>query len=496
MPEMDGFEVCRRLKEDETTRDIPLIFITSARDVGERMEGLRLGAVDFVNKLFRPEELLARVRTHLELGRLRANLEALVAERTAELRTANNRLQEELAQRRLIEQALRESEERFRNLADTAPVAIWVTDPDRLGSFFNKSALTFTGRTIERLLGNRWIELVHPDERDSVCSLYHSAVLSRRPFRMECRMRRADGQYRWVLNTGIPRFVDHVYVGHIGTVVDTTDLKLSHEQMLATQKLESLGALAAGIAHDFNNMLGAIFAESDVALLETTPDSPGRQNIERIKLVAVRASEIVKLLIAYAGGTSVAMEELDLSRIVEEMVHLLDGSISEKAVLRTTLAKDLLVRANAAQIQQVVLNLVKNAAEALEGREGLIAIATERVYVGRPPASEGPTGLPEGEYVRLVVSDTGCGMNQEVQSRALDPFYTTKFLGRGLGLAVVQGILRSHSGHIQILSKPGTGSTFQILLPYAGAVSEETKASRKRVTPSPFTSLLAQTYTR
>jgi signal transduction histidine kinase len=312
---------------------------------------------------------------------------------------------------------------------------------------------------------------------------------------MECRLRRADGQYRWVLNTGIPRFVDHVYVGHIGTVVDTTDLKLSHEQMLATQKLESLGALAAGIAHDFNNMLGAIFAESDVALLETTSDSPGRQNIERIKTVAVRASEVVKLLIAYAGGTDMAMEEVDLSRLVEEMLHLLESSISERAVLRTTLAKDLLVRANAAQIQQVVLNLVKNAAEALEGREGLIAMTTERVYIGLPPAAEGPTGLPAGEYVRLVVSDTGCGMNQEVQSRALDPFYTTKFLGRGLGLAVVQGILRSHGGHIQILSKPGKGSTFQILLPYAGVASEQTKASRKRVTPSPFTSLLAQTYT-
>jgi two-component system cell cycle sensor histidine kinase/response regulator CckA len=349
---------------------------------------------------------------------------------------------------------------------------------------------------MEQLVGNRWAELIHPDDRHGICSAYHSAFAARRPFRMECRMKRADGQYRWVLNTGIPRFVDRTFVGHIGTVVDTTDLKLSHEQLLATQKTESLGALAAGIAHDFNNMLGVMFAESDVALLETTLVSPARQNVERIKAVAVRASEIVKLLIAYAGGTDVAMENVDLSLIVEEMIELLRDSISERAMLRTSLAKDLLVRANAAQIRQVVLNLIKNGAEALEGRDGLIAVAAERVYIGRPPAPEGPTEAPEGEYVRLLVSDTGCGMTQEVQARALDPFYTTKFLGRGLGLAVVQGILRSHGGYIQILSKHGAGSTFQVLLPCARLASEQIEASARRVTPSPFTSLLAQTYTR
>jgi len=496
MQGMDGFEVCRRLKDYEHTRDIPVMFITSGREVEERVEGLRLGAVDFINRFFRPEELLARVRTHLELGRLRADLEKQVAQRTAELRKANERLKEELAQRKLTEQALRESEARFRNLADTAPVGIWVTDPNGQALFYNKSALTFTGRTMEDLTGDRWTELVHPDDRDGVCAAYCSAVVARRPFRMECRMLRADGQYRWVLNTGIPRFVDRIYVGHIGTVVDTTDLKLTHEQMLATQKVESLGALAAGIAHDFNNVLGVIFAESDVALLEATSDSPGRQNVERIKAVAVRASEIVKLLIAYACGTESPREKVDLSLIVGEMLDVLPGSISERAVMRTSLANNLLIRANAEQIQQVVMNLIKNAAEALEGRDGLIAVAAERVYIGRPPAPQGPTEVPEGEYVRLLVSDTGCGMTQEVQARALDPFYTTKFLGRGLGLAVVQGILRSHGGHIQILSRHGAGSTFQILLPYAQLTSELIKESPRRVTPSPFTSVLAQTYTR
>jgi signal transduction histidine kinase len=167
------------------------------------------------------------------------------------------------------------------------------------------------------------------------------------------------------------------------------------------------------------------------------------------------------------------------------MVDLLHGSISDRAVLHTNLAKNLLVRANAAQMRQVILNLFKNAGEALEGRDGLIAISTERVHVDRSPVPDDSTGPPEGDYVRLLVSDTGCGMTQEVQARAFDPFYTTKFLGRGLGLAVVQGILRSHGGHIQVLSKQGTGSTFQILLPWARSASGETKPLVRRAPTEP-----------
>jgi len=466
MPGIDGFEVCRRLKANEKTRDVPLIFISAARDVDERIEGLRLGAVDFVNKLFQPEELLARVRTHLELSRLRADLEKQVEQRTAELRAANARLQSELAERLLAVQALRESEERFRNLANTAPVGIWATGPDQLASFFNKTALAFLGRSIGELRGGRWTERVHPEDVDKVYSTYVSAVETRSPFRIEYRMRRADNQYRWVLNTGVPRFVNSVYVGHIGTVIDTTDLKRSHEQMLATQKLKSLGVLAAGIGHDFNNMLGAIFAESDLAMTEVLPGSPVSEGLERIKGVAVRASEIVKLLLTYAGGTEISMEEVDISVLVEEMLQLLKGSFPKQVTLRTRLATNLpLIRGNAGQLRQVVLNLILNALEALEHQEGTIVVATARMQPSQSSVRGDEQARREGDYVRLVVSDTGCGMTEEVYSKAFDPFYTTKFLGRGLGLAVVEGILRSHGGSINVRSAPGMGSTFELFLP-------------------------------
>jgi PAS domain S-box-containing protein len=609
MPSVDGFTVCRLLKASAETRDIPIIFLSSARDLDDCVEGLRLGGVDFISKPFRREELLARVETHLELARLRAQLDRRVAERTDELRAANERLQVELAERKRVERALRESEERtrlamqagrihtfawrpamdrvrlpgslagspgpaagrssdtstayfqrvhpddrecllrtiagltpaddsydteyrvirpngvayfresaralfdnggrlvrligmvaditerkqaevalreseerFRNMADTAPVIIWMTDPDKKLTFCSQRGLTFTGRSMEQLAGTGWLAMVHPEDLERLGPHYSELSEARKSFQFECRMRDAAGNYCSVLATGVPRFMaEGAFAGYIGTLVDITDLKRNQERMLENQKLESLGVLAAGIAHDFNNLLGSIFAESDVALSEVPPDSPARDSIERIGAVAIRASEIVNLLMAYAGagGEDRAFADVDLSLLVQEMIQLLKVSISKKALLEIRLSDELLpIRANAPQIRQVLLNLITNASEALENREGLISVTTEPLRIGGESQVDGK--LPEGDYARLVVADTGSGMTAEAQAKAFDPFYTTKFLGRGLGLAAVQGIVRSHGGAINVVSAPGRGTTFEVLLPCAGrdaGDSESTSSS-------------------
>jgi PAS domain S-box-containing protein len=446
MPGIDGFEVCRRVKQNPDTRDIPVMFLSASGELQQRVEGIRLGAVDFVTKPFQREELLARVRTHLELSLLRANLEKKVAERTAELR---------------------ESEERFRTMADAAPIMIWTAGIDKLCTFVNKRWLEFTGRSLLAELGNGWAEGIHPDDVERCLAAYHSAFDARRDFEMEYQLRRADGDYRWVLDRGVPTFSGAVFAGYIGSATDITDIKRQHHRMLATQKLESLGVMAAGVAHDFGNLLTGIFCDVDLALSELPPGSRGREYIERIGTRATYATEIVDLLMTSAGGGAgpEVIEPVDLSSLVKQLIRLMSVSISHRAVIRTDLADDLPpVKGNAGQLRQVVMNLITNASDALDGETGVITVTTNKTRLGRLVASDFDT-LPGGEYVRLVVSDTGCGMSPETYSRIFDQFFTTKSSGRGLGLAVVRGIVRSHRGAINVASTPGAGTTFEVFFP-------------------------------
>ena len=405
----------------------------------------------------------------------RDELEHRIAESTTDLRMEKCKLETELAKRILDEMALRESETLIREVANSAPVGIWITDAAKRVSFLNATSLAFAGRSSADLLGDNWTDLLHPEDVERVFSAYSTAVERRVAFRAECRLRRADGQYRWMLNTGVPRFVNGLFVGYIGTISDTTDLKRNYEETVATQKFESLGVLAAGIAHDFNNILSAVFAESDLALAEIPPNTLAAESIERIKTVAVRASEIVKLLQTYAGGTEVSMEEVDFSDIVEDVIRHLRGEISPKATLHTSLAKGLRLWANAEQIRLAVSNLMMNASEALEGREGSIDVGTSRVHLSEAMVRLYSGRLRAGDYLRLSVRDTGHGVLEHARVKIFDPFYSTKFLGRGMGLAVVQGILRSHRGGIGLVAAPGAGATFEVLFPCFREHSESTR---------------------
>ena len=360
---------------------------------------------------------------------------------------------------------MRESEERFRNMADTAPVMIWVTGPDKLCTFFNKHWLDFTGRTMEQELGI-WLGRGCASRRSRMrcAATYSSAFDARRNFQMEQRLRRADGEYRRCSARAFRASRRAACLpGYVGCSIDITDLKRSQEQVLATQKLESLGVLAGGIAHDFNNLLGGIVSTSELVLEDLAAGSPVHDGIENIRAVALRAAEIVRELMAYSGKEDAAFESVDVSRLVGEMLHLLKISISKHATVKVELPENLrAVRANPAQLRQVVMNLITNASEALGENAGLITITVTRVQSSQDPATSNGSGE---ESIRLEVSDTGCGMSPEVQARIFDPFFTTKFAGRGLGLAAVQGIIRSHGGTIQVVSEPGRGSRFEILLP-------------------------------
>ncbi len=267
-------------------------------------------------------------------------------------------------------------------------------------------------------------------------------------------------------------------IAGIELVRDITDRKRAEEEhrnmehkLLHTQKLESLGVLAGGIAHDFNNILTTIIGNADLALMRLNPESPAVGNLHSIEQAAARAADLAKQMLAYSGKGRFVVESLDLNILLEEMLHMLEVSISKKAVLRLNLHTPLPpVEADATQMRQIVMNLVINASEAIGDRSGVIAITTgcmdcDASYLKDVWLDE---NLTAGLYDYLEIADSGCGMDRETMAKLFDPFFTTKFTGRGLGMAAVLGIVRGHKGAIKVYSEPGKGTSFKILLPASG----------------------------
>jgi CheY-like chemotaxis protein len=227
-----------------------------------------------------------------------------------------------------------------------------------------------------------------------------------------------------------------------------------------------VGTLAGGIAHDFNNLLGAVMAQAELAQAELVDGSSPEAELNSIRQLAMRGSQIVRELMIYAGKESKSPELVDVSKAVGEMLELLKISVSKHVTFRTSFQQDLTVRAGAAQISQLVMNLATNASEAIGDRDGVIGIATRRLMVGHGSPGQ-MQGLAHGEYVQVEVSDTGCGMPVELRTRIFDPFFSTKAGNRGFGLSVVQRIVKDLGGAIDLVSEPGRGTTFEILLPSA-----------------------------
>jgi len=402
-----------------------------------------------------------------------------------EARGATEQLQKEIAEHRRTHQSLRESEERFRIAADTAPVMIWVRGIDQHVTFLNKVWTDFTGLTPEQGLGMGWTESVHPDDLARYQAELSAAYATHNEYQFRFRLRRVDGEYRLMLVHGIPRFgLSRTFIGYIASCMDVTDFEHAQEEALARQKWESLGVLASGIAHDFNNLLGSIGAQSEL-ILEEVRDSSLRESISRIQSVVTRASEIVRELMIYAGQESGALELVDLAALAREMLALINVSAAKNAVLEVDLTTGMpLIRANAAQIRQVLLNLVTNASEALRGDAGIITVRLSEVRLDQSSWDQ-MMKPPDGRYLCLEISDTGCGMTEQIRARIFDPFFTTKGSGRGLGLAAVQGIVRSHGGQISVRSTPGRGTRFELLLPSASTAVNQVAVRREALKKPP-----------
>ncbi len=363
--------------------------------------------------------------------------------------------------------AVRESEARYRAIVEGFDGLICICSSDHRVQFANARAQERWGGPA---VGQRCYRVLHG--RDDRCPWCADLRVSRGEIvRFEVQSP-LDDRWYYCVNTPI-----HHADGSISTqslILDITEQKRTEEAKRAfeanlaeSQRLESLGVLAGGIAHDFNNLLVAILGNAELASLHIGPSSAARAQLDNIRAAAQRAADLTSQMLACAGKGRFVVQRLSLNDLVTEIAGLLQLSVPRQAQLICELAPGLpAVDGDGTQLGQVVMNLLKNACDALVDGRGSIAIRTGLV--------EHPSGEPGGPRVFLQVSDTGVGMDDKTRARIFEPFFTTKFTGRGLGLAAVQGIIRSHGGTVEVRSAPGEGTTFRVTLPVASRHQSDT----------------------
>jgi signal transduction histidine kinase/ActR/RegA family two-component response regulator len=396
-----------------------------------------------------------RLRRHAEddLRASRDELDERVNLRTQELLNANRLLEIQNAERMKAEREVRQANAMLNRVIEAAPLGICAFNND--GTVRKRNAVGANmGIAEERIF-------LHVFER---------AIAGERIAGQEIALPAETGQPTCFSVWASPLISAEGDIdGVVMMAVDTSERKAFEARVLQAQKLESIGVLAGGIAHDFNNILTGIMGNASLLLESFSLHHPDRSLVEQIILSSNRVGGLTRQLLAYAGKGRFVVEKIDISRLVEQTSELISTSIPKTVRLRLQLSENLpAIMADASQIQQIVMNLVINGAEAISGA-GSVVVKTRMLNIDSQYLKEcaGVAHLQPGMYVALEVTDSGCGMDHDTIAKIFDPFFTTKFTGRGLGLAAVQGIVRSHNGGLRVSSTPGYGTTFQIFFPPA-----------------------------
>ncbi|MBM4087935.1 MAG: response regulator [Planctomycetes bacterium] len=608
MPMMSGFEVCRRLKEDERARNVPVIFVSAVEDVVDKVHGFSLGGADYITKPFEADEILARVRIHLALHRTRASLEAVNDELEGLNAELEVRVRRRTAELELAHDGLRQSEERYRQMFSTVPDAIMLVDVETkkfidandsaLGLFgyarseflqlgpqdvsaeprewelavtdaldhgldrvplhrhrrkdgtvflaeISTSILTLNdrkvfcavvrditerNRTEERLQRSeallraagrlakvggwefdtvtremRWtretyqihgvpldfqpsldsaIQFFHPDDRPEVTDAIGRAVESGEPHDLEVRFITAQGTRLWIHMMVEPQVVDGVTRMLHGALQDVTERRALEETLRHAQKMEVVGQLASRIAHEFNNLLVGILGNAELLLVTLGKDPPRTfiQPLNDIRRSAERAAATIQQLLSFSRKKSSSVTQVDVNRVVtytEPMIRRLAG---ERIELVTELAAELPpVRADEAEIEQIIMNLATNACDAMP-QGGTLTIATKLVSVDVVQAEAIAAGARPGTYVQLLVADNGCGMSADTLERIFEPFFSTKPVGQGtgLGLATVRANAARSGGYVTVRSDPSGGTTIHVHLPRSQGAAAATRGADRR----------------
>lgn len=381
----------------------------------------------------------------------------------------------DVTQHNRAEQALRESEERYRDLFENANDIVYTHDLTGRFTSLNKAGERISGYTREEAMSMNAIEAMAPECQEVAREMVQRKLRGEPTTQYELELMAKDGRRVPIEVSTRTMYRNGAPTGVQGIARDITERRRAEQerqqleaQIQHAQKLEGLGILAGGIAHDFNNLLVGIMGYAGLALTRIPQDSSAYGFIQQIESSAQRAAELTNQMLAYSGRGAFIIRPLNLFRLVEEVGRLLSASISKNAMLRLHCEPDLpMMVGDSAQLHQVIMNLITNASDALGENAGVISLSVttvtaDHVYLAKSYLDD---SLPAGRYVCLEVSDTGCGMDKETLARIFDPFFSTKFTGRGLGLAAVLGIVRGHKGAIRVYSEPGQGTTFKVLFP-------------------------------
>jgi PAS domain S-box-containing protein len=425
----------------------------------------------------------------ISLGNLHVKTDVKANDEIGELATAFNKMASDLnlniesleSKNKELEMfaiALRESEEKYRTLIENSSDAVLIIDTNGYFSLVNKKFCEISGYSLEEVEGTHFSKLVHPEDLNLV---------------MERNIKRLKGdndipnnyEFRIIGKKGEVKYIDfsvssikkgNEIVGIQGTARDITDRKKLEEQLLQSQKMESIGRLSGGIAHDFNNLLAAILPNAELIKMQTPPATMLYQCADAIKQAAERASELVKQFLSFSRQGKYKLVTFNPNKLIKETIKLLERTIGKDINIETDLEENLSgIDADETQIEQIILNLAVNARDAMPNG-GKIVFSTRNVYLDENFCKT-RVDLKPGYYVCISVRDTGTGIKKEFMDKIFDPFFTTKEVskGTGLGLSVVYGIVKNHNGHVGVYSEVGKGTEFKIYLP----VSEKAEVVEK-----------------
>ncbi|MCP4161740.1 MAG: response regulator [Deltaproteobacteria bacterium] len=585
MPEMDGFETCKRLKEDEANRTIPVIFLSALAETKNKVKGFKIGAVDYVTKPIEAEELLSRIDLHLTVKNLQENLEKQVDTQTRELLTTNEALRKreddyrsvmkavpdpiivynmdmcamylnpaftrvfgwsleemvdirehfvvdgewektrdaidtvfrdgyisgfetgrhtkkgeildvsisgaahknssgevigmvvnlrDITKLKQTRETIIQSEKRYRLLADNATDNIWILQLANL-------KLSYSSPSVERILGYSAeemlsIELENVIKEESLQKIYDMIALElvrekkegfhhNRHNILELKQIRKDGSEIWTeVTASFLRDKNNKPDRVLGITRDITERKQLETQLQKSQKMEAIGTLAGGIAHDFNNILSSVFGFAELVKLKLNGDDKIKRNVDQILAAGIRARDLVRHILTFSRQADVEKSIIKISPLIKESLNFIRATVPKNIEIRQYFdAAESKVLADSSQVQQIVMNLFTNATQSMKKRGGVLDVSLKEVEIMGDEAEK----LKQGKYVKLAVTDNGCGIDKKDMEKIFEPFFTTKPRGEGtgLGLSTVYGIINNMGGTISVNSEPETGTTFTVFFP-------------------------------